>query len=45
MKQTIKKNLQSKLTDTISGKMLIYTDDPTIGRSLDLYGEYCQAEI
>src|SRR6056300_1499170 len=45
MKPKKKINLQSKLTDTISGKMLIYTDDPTIGRSLDLYGEYCQAEI
>ena len=45
MKQIKKINLQSKLTDTISGKMLIYTDDPTIGRSLDLYGEYCQPEI
>ena len=45
MNQIKKINLQSKLTDTINGKMLIYTDDPTIGRSLDLYGEYCQPEI
>ena len=45
MKLKTKRNLQSKLTDTVYGKMLVYTDDPTIGRSLDLYGEYCQAEI
>jgi len=45
MKLKTKTSLQSKLTDTVNGKMLIYTDDPTIGRSLDLYGEYCQPEI
>src|SRR6056300_75117 len=45
MKLKTKRNLQSKLTDTVYGKMLVYTDDPTIGRSIDLYGEYCQAEI
>ena len=45
MKLKTKRNLQSKLTDTVYGKMLVYTDDPTIGLSLDLYGEYCQAEI
>ena len=45
MKLKTKISLQSKLTDTVNGKMLIYTDDPTIGRSLDLYGEYCQPEI
>lgn len=45
MIKTNKISFQTKLTDTINGKMLIYQDDPTIGRSLDLYGEYCQPEI
>jgi len=31
--------------NTINGNMYIHTDDPTIGRSLKLYGEYCQPEI
>ena len=38
-------NLKLHLTETKYGKMLIFSDDPTIGRSLDLYGEYCQPEI
>jgi len=31
--------------NTINGNMYIHTDDPTIGRSLKLYGEYCQPEV
>ena len=38
-------NLKLHLTETKYGKMIIPTDDPTIGRSLDLYGEYCDQEI
>jgi len=36
---------QLKLTDTRYGKMIYPIDDPAIGRSLELYGEYCQPEI
>ena len=38
-------NLNLKLTETKYGKFIIPTDDPTIGRSMDEYGEYCDAEI
>ena len=38
-------NLNLLLTETKYGKFLIPSDDPTIGRSLDMYGEYCDAEI
>ena len=38
-------NLNLHLTETKYGKFIVPTDDPTIGRSLDLYGEYCQSEI
>lgn len=34
-----------KQTNTRYGNMLYFLDDPTIGRSLELYGEYCHAEI
>jgi len=37
--------LQRKLTDTRYGKMIIPSEDDCIGRSLDLYGEYCQPEV
>lgn len=36
---------QLKQTNTIHGNMFYIMDDPTIGRSLELYGEYCQPEI
>ena len=38
-------NLNLHLTETRYGKMIVPTDDPTIGRSLSLYGEYCHQEI
>ena len=38
-------NLNLQLTETKYGKFLIPSDDPTIGRSMDAYGEYCDAEI
>tara|TARA_B100001057_G_scaffold496477_1_gene598061 strand:- start:1089 stop:1895 length:807 start_codon:yes stop_codon:yes gene_type:complete len=38
-------NLNLKLTETRYGKFIIPADDPTIGRSMDEYGEYCDAEI
>jgi len=41
--QTTSKQL--KQTNTRYGNMLYIVDDPTIGRSLELYGEYCHAEI
>jgi FkbM family methyltransferase len=31
--------------ETAHGTIMIYRDDPTVGRSLRLYGEYCQPEI
>ena len=34
-----------KQTNTRYGNMLYMEDDPTIGRSLELYGEYCHSEI
>ena len=34
-----------KQTNTRYGNMLYIQGDPTIGRSLELYGEYCHAEI
>ena len=37
--------LDRKQINTINGNMYIHTDDPTIGRSLELLGEYCQPEI
>lgn len=41
--QTTKKLL--KQTNTRYGNMLYIEDDPTIGRSLELYGEYCHLEV
>ena len=41
--QTTKKPL--KQTNTRYGNMLYIEDDPTIGRSLELYGEYCHLEV
>lgn len=32
-------------TNTRYGNMLYIQDDPTIGRSLELYGEYCHLEV
>ena len=32
-------------TNTRYGNMLYIEDDPTIGRSLELYGEYCHVEV
>ena len=37
--------LATQRINTINGNMYIHTDDPTIGRSLKHYGEYCQPEI
>jgi len=34
-----------KQTNTRYGNMLYIENDPTIGRALELYGEYCHAEI
>jgi FkbM family methyltransferase len=34
-----------KQTNTRYGNMLYFLDDPVIGRSLELYGEYCHDEI
>jgi FkbM family methyltransferase len=34
-----------KQTNTRYGNMLYIQDDPTIGRALELYGEYCHIEI
>ena len=31
--------------ETAHGTIMIYRDDPTVGRSLKLYGEYCQPEV
>ena len=45
MLKTHQTKLNLKLTETKYGKFLIPVDDPTIGRSLDLYGEYCDVEI
>ena len=42
MSQTLPSQEQ---TDTRYGKMRYYAEDPTIGRSLLLYGEYCHQEI
>ena len=36
---------QQKQTNTRYGNMKYFVDDPVIGRSLDLYGEYCHNEI
>ncbi len=41
--QTTKKTL--KQTNTRYGNMLYIEDDPSIGRSLELYGEYCHLEV
>lgn len=37
--------LATERVNTINGNMYIYCDDPTIGRSLKHYGEYCQPEV
>jgi len=37
--------LATQRVNTINGNMYIHSDDPTIGRSLELYGEYCQPEV
>lgn len=37
--------LATERVNTINGNMYIYIDDPTIGRSLKHYGEYCQSEV
>jgi len=34
-----------KQTNTRYGNMIYFLDDPVIGRSLELYGEYCHDEI
>jgi len=34
-----------KLVNTRYGNMYVFGDDPTIGRSLDCYGEYCYPEV
>ena len=34
-----------KQINTRYGNMLIFAEDPTIGKALDLYGEYCHSEI
>ena len=34
-----------KRVATRLGDMFIFADDPSIGKSLDLYGEYCYSEI
>jgi len=34
-----------KQTNTRYGNMVYFLDDPTIGQSLELYGEYCHDEI
>ena len=36
---------QTKTTSTRYGPMTYYADDPSIGRSLEVYGEYCHPEI
>jgi len=36
---------EQKEINTRYGNMLIFTEDPTIGKALDLYGEYCHSEI
>ena len=36
---------EQKQINTRYGNMLIFTADSTIGKALDLYGEYCHAEI
>lgn len=36
---------ETKLVNTRHGNMLIFSDDPTIGKSLEHYGEYCYREI
>jgi len=37
--------LATQRVNTSNGNMYIFSDDPTIGRSLNLYGEYCQPEV
>lgn len=37
--------LATERVNTINGNMYIHSDDPTIGRSLKHYGEYCQPEV
>ena len=37
--------LAQKQINTRYSNMLIFVEDPTIGKALDLYGEYCHAEI
>lgn len=37
--------LATERVNTINGNMYIHSDDPTIGRSLKHYGEYCQTEV
>ncbi len=33
------------LTDSRVGVFLVYRNDNTVSKSIDMYGEYCQAEI
>ena len=42
LKPTVK---PTKQTNTRYGNMKYFADDPTIGRSLEYYGEYCHREI
>lgn len=35
----------TKKVNTRYGNMMIFSDDPTIGRSLETYGEYCYPEV
>ena len=37
--------LATERVNTINGNMYIHSEDPTIGRSLKHYGEYCQPEV
>lgn len=36
---------KTETVNTRYGNMLVFSDDPTIGRSLKVYGEYCYPEI
>ncbi len=45
MKNQCSQMRPQKQTNTRYGNMLYLEGDPTIGRSLELYGEYCHAEI
>jgi len=41
----LKTNKPTRITNTRYGDMCYFVEDPTIGKSLDLYGEYCHKEI